>query len=64
VDSRESNIEDPKWIAETATRVSKHIFSDNIVLVPSSDLKFVPRKVADAKSRALAEATRLVEERK
>ena len=64
VDSRESNVEDPKWIAETATRVSKHIFSDNIVLVPNSDLKFVPRKVADAKSRALAEATRLVEERK
>src|SRR5439155_94023 len=26
VDSRESNIEDPRWIAETATRVSKHIF--------------------------------------
>src|SRR6266566_4994856 len=64
VDSRESNVEDPRWIAETATRVSKHIFSDNIVLVPNSDLKFVPRKVADAKLRALAEATRLVEERK
>ncbi|HEX9196685.1 MAG TPA: hypothetical protein VF906_02715 [Candidatus Bathyarchaeia archaeon] len=64
VDSRESNVEDPRWIAETATRVSKHIFSDNIVLVPNSDLKFVPRKVADAKSRALAEAARLVEERK
>src|SRR6266498_2900574 len=61
VDSRESNVEDPRWIAETATRVSKHIFSDNIVLVPNSDLKFVPRKVADAKSRVLAEATRLVE---
>src|SRR5213596_3015681 len=64
VDSRESNIEDPRWMAETATRVSKHIFSDNVVLVPNSDLKFVPRKVADAKSRVLAEAARLVEERK
>ena len=64
VDSRESNIEDPRWIAETATRVSKHIFSDNVVLVPNSDLKFVPRKVADAKSRVLAKAARLVEERK
>ncbi len=62
VDARESNIEDPRWIAETTTRVSKHIVSDRIVLVPNSDLKFVPRKVADAKARSLAEATRLVQE--
>lgn len=59
VDSRESNIEEPKWIAETATRVSKHIVSDKIILVPNSDLKFVPRKIADSKVRSLAEATRL-----
>jgi methionine synthase II (cobalamin-independent) len=62
VDSRESNVEDPHWIAETATRVSKHLVSDEIVLVPNSDLKFVPRKVADAKARSLAAATRLVGE--
>jgi methionine synthase II (cobalamin-independent) len=63
VDSRESNVEDPQWIAETASRVSKHIVSDNIILVPNSDLKFVPREVADAKARSLADATRLVEEK-
>jgi 5-methyltetrahydropteroyltriglutamate--homocysteine methyltransferase len=63
VDSRESNVEDPRWIAETATRVSKHVFSDRIVLGPNSDLKFVPRRVADAKARALAEATKVVGER-
>ncbi len=62
IDSRESNIEDPQWIAETATRVSKHIVSDEIVLVPNSDLKFVPRKIADAKARSLAEAAKLVRE--
>lgn len=62
VDSRESNIEDPKWIAETATRASKYIVSENIVLSPNSDLKFVPRRVADSKARALADATRLVRE--
>jgi 5-methyltetrahydropteroyltriglutamate--homocysteine methyltransferase len=62
VDSRESNIEDPKWIAETATRASKHIVSENIVLAPNSDLKFVPRRVADSKARALANAARLVKE--
>lgn len=62
VDSRESNIEDSKWIAETATRASKHIVSESIVLSPNSDLKFVPRRVADSKARALADATRLVKE--
>ena len=63
VDSRESNIEDPDWIAETATRVSKHIASDTIVLSPNSDLKFVPRKVADAKARSLATAAKRIGEK-
>jgi methionine synthase II (cobalamin-independent) len=63
IDGRESNAENPKWIAETATRVSKHVIGGDIVLVPNSDLKFVPRKVADVKARALADATRLLEER-
>jgi len=62
IDGRESNAESPKWIAETATRVSKHLTGGDLVLVPNSDLKFVPRKVADVKARALAEATRLFEE--
>lgn len=62
VDSRESNVEDAKWIAETATRTSKNLSSGEIVLVPNSDLKFVPRRVADAKARALAQATKLVQE--
>jgi 5-methyltetrahydropteroyltriglutamate--homocysteine methyltransferase len=62
IDGRESNAENPKWIAETATRVSKHVTGGGFVLVPNSDLKFVPRKVADVKARALADATRLFEE--
>jgi methionine synthase II (cobalamin-independent) len=62
IDGRESNAENPKWIAETATRVSKHVTGGDFVLAPNSDLKFVPRKVADVKARALAEATRLFEE--
>ena len=64
VDGRESNPESPKWIAETATRVSKHLTGGDFDLVPNSDLKFVPRKIADVKARALAEATRLFEERR
>jgi 5-methyltetrahydropteroyltriglutamate--homocysteine methyltransferase len=62
VDSRESNVEEPKWIAETATRVSKHIVSDRVILAPNSDLKFLPRKVADSKARSLVNATKLVGE--
>lgn len=64
IDARESNVEDPKWVAETATRASKHISSTGLVLAPNSDLKFVPRKVADAKARSLADAATLLEERK
>ena len=60
VDSRESNVEDPKWIAQTATHASKHLVSERIGLAPNSDLKFVPRKVADAKARSLAEATKMI----
>ena len=60
VDSRESNVENPEWIAETATRAAKHIAAERIVLAPNSDLKFLPRKVGDAKARSLAEATKLV----
>ncbi len=64
IDGRESNAEDPKWIAETATRVSKHVIGGDTVLVPNCDLKFVPRKVADLKAGALADATRLLGEEK
>jgi 5-methyltetrahydropteroyltriglutamate--homocysteine methyltransferase len=61
IDGRESNVETPRWIAETASRVTKHVVSEEIVFVPNSDLKFVPRTVADAKARSLAEATRILE---
>lgn len=56
VDSRDSNVEDPRWIAETAGRVLKHIETENLVLQPNSDLKFIPRSVADEKFRSLAKA--------
>jgi methionine synthase II (cobalamin-independent) len=64
IDGRESNPEDPRWIAETATRASKHVIGGDTVLVPNSDLKFVPRKVADVKAQALADATKLFGEAK
>jgi 5-methyltetrahydropteroyltriglutamate--homocysteine methyltransferase len=62
VDSRDSNVEDPGWIAEAAGRVAKHVSSQDLVFVPNCDLKFVPRQVADAKTTALAAAARLFRE--
>ncbi len=62
VDSRESQVEDPQWIADTARLVSKHIEAPDVVLSPNSDLKYLPRTVADAKVEALAHATRLYAE--
>lgn len=59
VDSRDSNVEEPAWIAETAKRVTKHIAPSDLIFVSNSDLKFVPRQVADAKAQALAKATGL-----
>ncbi len=62
VDSRESHVEEPEWISETATLVSKHVTAPEWVFSPNSDLKYLPRQVADAKAKALAEATRIFRE--
>ena len=62
VDSRESHIEDPSWIAHTATLVSKHVEAPDLVFSPNSDLKYLPRTVADAKVEALSSATRIYKE--
>jgi len=62
VDSRESHVEDPKWIAHTATLVSKHIEAPDVIFSPNSDLKYLPRTVADAKVEALSSAARIYKE--
>ncbi len=62
VDSRDSNVEDPGWVAEAAGRVAKHVSSRDLVFVPNCDLKFVPRHVADAKASALVAAAKLFRE--
>ena len=62
VDSRESHIEDPSWIAHTATLASKHVEAPDLVFSPNSDLKYLPRTVADAKVEALSSATRIFKE--
>lgn len=61
VDSRESHVENPKWIAETALTTAKRLRAQNVTLAPNSDLKFLPRATADEKATVLAEAARILE---
>jgi len=61
VDSLESNVEDSHWVKETALRSKNHVKTPNIILAPNSDLKFLPRQIADRKVSALANAASLLE---
>jgi len=62
VDSRESHVESPEWIAHTVGMVRKHVEASDWILSPNSDLKYLPQTVADAKARALAKAVDLLKE--
>jgi methionine synthase II (cobalamin-independent) len=61
VDSRESHVENAHWIIEIALQSRKHIKTPNTILAPNSDLKFLPRRIADLKVAALAKAASLLE---
>ena len=62
VDSRESYVEDPRWIVETARKVRKQLDVQDLVFAPNSDLKFVPQEIANQKVGALSKASELFEE--
>ena len=59
VDSEESWVETPGWIVDTATRVQRKLNCSSVILAPNTDLKFVPREIADRKLSSLGEAVRL-----
>ena len=62
VDSRESFIENPRWIADTVKKFCEQVSLQNVVLAPISDLKFVPQEIANRKLEALSKASKLLEE--
>jgi 5-methyltetrahydropteroyltriglutamate--homocysteine methyltransferase len=62
VDSRESYVEDPQWIADTARKLSEQVPVQNLVFASNSDLKFVPQRIANQKLEALSKASELFEE--
>ena len=61
VDSRESYVEDPRWIADTARKFCKQVDIQDIVFAPNSDLKFLPQEIANQKLEALSKASELFE---
>jgi len=61
VDSRESYVEDPHWIADTVRKLSEQVDVQDLVLASNSDLKFVPQGIANQKLEALSKASELFE---
>ena len=62
VDSRESSVEDSRWIADTARKFCDNANHYDVVLSSNSDLKFVPQAIANQKLEALSRASKLFEE--
>jgi len=62
VDSEESLVEQPKWLVDTASKVQGKLSCPSVILAPNTDLKFVPRGIADSKLSSLGEAARLLQE--
>jgi 5-methyltetrahydropteroyltriglutamate--homocysteine methyltransferase len=61
VDSRESYVEDPHWIADTARKFCEQLDVQDLVFASNSDLKFVPQEIANQKLEALSKASELFE---
>lgn len=62
VDSRESFVEEPRWVADTARKFSENVSPRRVVLSSNSDLKFVPQSIATQKLETLSKASRLIGE--
>ncbi len=61
VDSEESWVETPEWIFDTASKVREKLNPPTLALAPNTDLKFVPREIADRKISSVGTATKLLE---
>src|SRR5437899_4283840 len=61
VDSRESYVEDARWIADTARKFCEQVDVQDLVFASNSDLKFLPQEIANQKLEALSKASELFE---
>lgn len=60
VDARSSLVESPEWISEFCTVAFRSLKPSGLLILPSSDLKYLPRTYADQKIQAIGNAVELV----
>ncbi|MHB1908916.1 MAG: hypothetical protein ACYCQJ_08600 [Nitrososphaerales archaeon] len=60
VDARSSFIESPEWIRDFGVRAAAKLNCSKLRILPSSDLKYLPRAYADQKISAIGAAARLL----
>lgn len=60
VDGRNSLVEKPEWIAKFCQEVVKTLKPNGLVLLPSTELKYLPRSYADEKIRSIGTACDLL----
>jgi 5-methyltetrahydropteroyltriglutamate--homocysteine methyltransferase len=61
VDSEESWVETPEEIFDTVSKVHEKLNPPSLTLAPNTDLKFVPKQIADKKISSLGTAAKLLE---
>ncbi len=63
VDGRNSLVESPEWIADYCVDAVKSLQPSGLTILPSSELKYLPRTVADEKIRTIGKAATLARKR-
>jgi 5-methyltetrahydropteroyltriglutamate--homocysteine methyltransferase len=63
VDARSSFVESPEWISEFCIHALKKLVPSGILILPSCDLKYLPRTYADQKLIAMGAARKIVGKR-
>lgn len=61
IDGRNSLIESPGWIADFCIEAVKRLKPEGLVVLPSSELKYLPRIYADQKIASIGKACKILE---
>jgi 5-methyltetrahydropteroyltriglutamate--homocysteine methyltransferase len=60
IDLADMNVETPQMVAERIRRALAHVPANRVVVAPDCGMKYLPRPVAFAKMKAMAEGAALV----
>lgn len=63
VDARNSLLEKPSWIADFSSRVRATLNPKGVVILPNTDLKYLPRDYADKKLKAIGDAAKILKKK-